>query len=146
MQLHDDTLAMLKARIASHGIGHGVGETLIFDNEYLVPPASKKTHALGSPLWQGSAFIHLFYEIDTGSKMTKDTFEQQVCKTLKASELFVTAMERKFGNNIVQSCMAWKQLKHDLRCKPSYRRAVSAGLGQGVVFKDTLPEIKVILA
>ena len=146
MQLHDDTLAMLKARTASHGIGHGVGETLIFDNEYLVPPASKKTHALGSPLWQGSAFIHLFYEIDTGSKMTKDTFEQQVCKTLKASELFVTAMERKFGNNIVQSCMAWKQLKQDLRCKPSYRRAVSAALGQGVLFKDTLPEIKVILA
>ena len=88
VQLHDDTLAMLKARTASHGIGHGVGETLIFDNEYLVPPASKKMHALGSPLWQGSAFTHLFYEIDTGSKMTKDTFEQQVCKTLKASEFF----------------------------------------------------------
>ena len=145
VQLHEDTLAMLKARASSHGIGHGVLETTVFDNEYLVPPASKKMHALGAP-WQPSAFTHLFYEIDTGGKVTKDVFEQQVCKTLKASELFVTPVERTFGRKIVESCLAWVQLKDDLRCKPSYRRAVSASLGQGLFFKDTLPEIKVIMA
>ena len=101
----------IDARVQSKGVNHNVKESYFFDNPYLCPAESKQQYKL-SETWMESAVDQLFSQLDGGGCVSVKVFEDSICKTLKLSQAFVTAKEKRYGKLATDS-PAWQEVVKD---------------------------------
>ena len=142
--LDDAVLDHLDKRIQTHGMSHGLKQSLITSNEYFISGEQRRRDQRLSKEMQVAAVRNAGALVDDGVKVTTDYFMRQVCLPLKCVEKWCQKKEADHPNELAEIAGAWRKTKQALIDDRQVRSMIASAVTSGKNVEEQVPECKVI--